>query len=408
MSVLTTYAAGYKLPTLMSLAKQLIFFGLICLMLCVPVLNKCFWIAIFLILASGSWLKDWKILLKDKVILTGILLALTFTIGVLYSQASWNYSLRVWDKYLKICYLLFFLPFFTQKKARHQALLFFLLSVMISEIFAYLHYFNIVNLGFPSSKHWLFVQDIDSGFIVSFAAYLLVNFALDNKKFRTLSCICFLVCTIDVLFLNQERTGYLIYLGLTGLLFLQRFRWKGLVSALLVVPLLFASIYFTSSKFQDRINQVATNITAYQQGNKETSIGLRLTFAEYSLKVIKEHLLFGSGTGSFEEIYRSMNGPKINNATWPAHPHNEYVSILFQLGVVGLTIFIYWIYLQLRVSFALPNNEKLFLQGLIVAFLLLSFCNASLLVNPAGACYVLFLAVFMASKYDTQRDFSCE
>jgi|LakMenEpi03Aug12_release.lakeMendotaPanAssembly.Ray.scaffolds.fasta_scaffold280985_2 O-antigen ligase len=401
--MLSTHAIDLRLPQLFFLAKSFILLGLCFLMLCVPILNKCFWAAIILILCEGSWKQSWRIIAKDPVIIAGLLLALCFTIGITYSQASWHYNLRIWDKYLKIVYLLIFLPIFFHPKMRRMAIFCFFVSVMLSEVFAYLHYFNVLDLGFPPSKHWLFVQDIDSGFVVSFAAYMLANFALDNKKYRGLVIGCFLICAFDVMVLNQERTGYLIFLALMALFLLQRFHWRGVVSALIAVPLLFGSLYVLSPKFKDRSNQVVSDIVGYREGIESTSIGLRLAFAKYSFKVIRHNLFFGTGTGSFEEIYRKLNGPKINDLTWPAHPHNEYIAILFQLGITGLLVFAYWICTQIYASFQLPKQERILLQGLILSFLLLGFCNASLLVNPAGACYIVFLSIFLASKYDGRK-----
>lgn len=403
MSLLATYTKINREALLNSAATKLIMLGLLCLMICVPVLNKCFWVAIILLLLQGNWRQEYSSIIKEKYIIAGLLLVLLFTIGVIYSQASWNFNLRIWDKYLKIFYLLLFLPVFITKKNRQYAILCFLTSVMISEIFAYLHYFDVINLGFPASKHWLFVQDIDSGFVVSFATFLLANYALDNKKLQWLAISCFLICSIDLLILNQERTGYLIYFGLIGVFCLQRFHKKGLLVALVFLPLVFGALFISSDKFKDRVTQVASNVIAYKNGDENTSIGLRLAFANYSFKVIKHHLLLGTGTGSFEEIYRTLGGPKINDQTWPAHPHNEYISILFQLGIPGLLAYLYWVYTQYIASFSLPKQEKRLIQGLIVSFSLLGFCNASLLVNPAGACYMVMLAVFLAAKYDKRE-----
>lgn len=170
MSVLTSSVSEIEFPGAIPIAKNLIFLGLFSLMLFIPVLNQCFCAAIFLVFISGTWRRDWRLILQDKIILTSLILVLLFTIGMFYSQGSWGYTLRAWNKYLKILYLLFFLPLFAQKKIRVQAIHCFIASIMISELFSYLHYFNVVNLGFPATKHWLFVQDIDSGFIVSFAS----------------------------------------------------------------------------------------------------------------------------------------------------------------------------------------------------------------------------------------------
>jgi O-antigen ligase len=394
-------------PKILHIAKWLIGLGFGSLMLCIPLVNKIFPLAVLLILLSGAYLQEYKVLIKAPTIWVGLLLILLFTIGLFYSYGSWKYGFRFWDKYLKILYLLFFLPLFTKKQTRNQALYCFLIGVAICELFTFAHYFQWVTFGFPADKHWLFVHDIDASFIISFAAYLFINLAFDRKKLRGLFIVSFLICSIDILFLNMERTGYLIYLGLTVLCFLQRFHWKGLLSAVLIMPLLSTGLYFSSSLFHNRVQEIVLNLIDYQKGNKGTAIGLRLAFAESSLKMIKQHMLFGLGTGSFEEIYRSLRGPKINNDIDPTHPHNEYIHIWFQIGIVGLITYLAWIVLQVRTSLQLPQEQKFLAQGLILAFSLLGFCNASLLVNPAGTCYVAFLALFLASKNEN-RENKCE
>ena len=463
VAIANSIVDGFSLTKFFSIAKYLILIGIVSIMLYVPLLNKCFWIAAILIFFSGTWRQSWPVLLKDKIILTCLVLILLFTLGIFYSQGSWHYSLQVWDKYLKICCLLFFIPVFTQRSMRNKAIFLLVFGVMINEIITYLHYFNFIDFGFPPSKHWLFVQDIDSGYIVSYTAYLMANYSLDNvssmnlskrsslfavvprlvrgiqdvldpadkprddgsrdsllrfveltldnKRFRWVGLLCIAICSIDILFLNQERTGYLIYFSLVGLFLWQRLRWKGLLSSMIAIPLIFGGLYFTSHKFNTRMNQVFSNISDYQKGKEITSIGLRLAFAKYSFEVIKQHPIAGVGTGSFQEVYQTLGGPRLDDGSWPTHPHNEYILLLFQLGILGLFVFCYWIFLQFYASFLLEKPEKYLLQGLVVGFVLLSFCNASLLVNPAGSFYIIFLAVFLGSRYNNgqlQLEAKCE
>lgn len=385
---------------LMTAAMCLIFIGTFSLMLSVPCLNKAVWFAGFLVILSKTWRQSFRtILVKDTVIISSLILLLLFSVGFFYSLGSWHYSFSVWDKYLKLIYLVIFIPLFLQQSTRTSIVFAFILGVMVNELLTYLHYFDLLNFGMPSSKHWLFVQDIDSGFIVSYAAYLIANYSLDNKRFRWISLVCFCICTIDILCLNRERTGYFIYFGLAFLFLWQRLRWKGFFIAIILIPLTFSGLYVGSQKFSDRINQVFSNIADYRKGNEITSIGLRLAFVDYSFQVIKKHPLIGVGTGSFQEVYQSLQGPKLDDNTWPSHPHNEYVLILFQLGSLGFIVFCAFIFFQIRAALTLERAERFLLQGLILSFVLLGFCNASLLVNPAGSFYMLFLTILLASKY---------
>jgi O-antigen ligase len=381
-----------------TLARFSIYLALASLMFCVPLMNKCYYLAAILFFISGHWRQVWPVLLKDKIVIVAVLLVSFYFIGMVYSEASWHMAFRATIKYLKLLFLLFFIPLFNNKNSRNTAFFIFILGVMVNEIFTYLHFFNVFNFGFGPGKHWLFVQDIDAGFIVSFAAFLLANYCFDNRRFRLIALFCFLILSFDILFLNQERTGYLIYLVLAGLFLWQRMKWRGLISAMIAIPLLFGSLYLTSHKFHDRVNQVVTNISDYQHGKEVTSIGLRLVFAQFSFNVIKHHWLIGTGTGSFQEMYKKANGPKLDDGTWPSHPHNEYIATTYHLGIIGLFVLIYWFYLQIKASFTLPKEMRYLFQGLIVGFILLGFCNASLLVNPASGFFIVLLSLFLAIK----------
>jgi O-antigen ligase len=380
------------------IARIFVYLALVCLMFNGQIVNTLLCIATGLNILSKKGWHDLGRLIPRSLIAMSLLLLIVLAIGMFYSHTSWLDSLRIGNKYLKVGYLLILLPLFQDKSARKIAVLSFLIGICAAEVLMYCHYFDLINFGYDSTKHWLFVQDLDSGYLVSFAAFILASYSIDNVKYRWLTIPLLFFITIDILFLNQERTAYLIYLSLVGLLLWQRFDWRGLLTAALMLPLLFGGLYIGSHKFHDRVNQVASDIANYQKGNEATSIGLRMTFARYSFTVIKAHPLFGVGTGSFPTLYQQMNGPKIDENTWPTHPHNEYIAMLFQIGIVGLLIFCSWLMTQALAIARLPRPEKWYAQGLMLGFVLLSFCNASLQVNPAGNFYIVLLAIFLGGS----------
>jgi O-antigen ligase len=385
--------------TYQQLAKILVFGSIFFLMLAIPAVKICLLLAVICSLLAGQWRQKLQILSKNPVVILGLILVLLLTIGIFYSEASWRSAFNVWNKYLKILYLIFFLPLFLEPRSRRLALYALIAGVIISEGFTYLHHFHIMEFGISEREHWLFVNDIDASFVVAYVCYVLANFIVDEKKYRWLFIALFVFCCFDLLFLNQERTGYFVFLSLAIVFLWQRLSWKGLLSAVIVIPLVIAGLYLSSGKFHTRIGQIFENIDDYQKGYETTSIGLRLAFAKYSFKIIKEHPIFGAGTGSFEELYQALNGPKLDEQTWPTHPHNEYILMLLQIGIVGLLVFLAWVVAQFLQSRRLLAFERFLLQGLIIGFLVLSFCNASLFVRPAGLLYVLLLAVLLSAEY---------
>lgn len=386
-----------KKLTLPKTATYLVIIGLFFLMLSTSIMDKLFITSVVLMLLNANFRLHFFDHLKQPVVLSALPLILLFSAGLIYTQGFTHDAFHMWNKYLKILYPLFLIPLFFDTKYRQYALKAFVVGVVIAEVLTYLRHFELITLGLPPIYHW-FVHDIDGSFIVAFCCYTLMNFISDEKAYRWWYLAALTFILIDLFFLNQERTGYLVFIALSGLFFLQRFGRKGFLIGLLVIPLTMGGLYLGSKTFHDRTNMIFSDIHGYSKGNNSTSIGLRLAFAEYSFQMIKHSPIFGSGTGSFKKLYQQLQGPKLGGNTWPGHPHNEYIFILQQIGILGFIFFLIWIYLQIRESFFLPPVEKRLLQGLICGFLLLSFCNSSLALSPGSNLYVVLLAVLIAAN----------
>lgn len=395
--ITTTNKEFFKGWTLQKVTEWFVISGLFLIMLSVSLMDKIFLLAVALVVLQTKWRAQLFTYLKQPVIISAILLLLLFTVGLFYSKGFAHDAFHMWDKYLKILYPLFFSPLFIYPKSRNYALKALIIGVAIAEILTYLRHFEIFSFGLPPVYHW-FVHDIDGSYIVAFVCYLLMNYILDEKKYRWWYVCALVFIGFDLFFLNQERTGYLVFVCLCGLFFLQRLGWKGFLIALLIIPITMGSLYASSKKFHNRVDMIFSDIHGYNKGDNSTSIGLRLAFAEYSFKMIKDAPIIGSGTGSFKKLYQELNGPKLGGNTWPGHPHNEYIFILEQIGIIGFLFFWLWIFFQLRESFYLPLNEKRLLQGLIFGFLVFSLCNSSLALSPGSNLYVVLLAVLLAAK----------
>lgn len=391
--------AFHEYLDLQKLAGLCVITGIFLIMISVSLMDKLLMAAVILMILNKDYHKQFATLLKNPMIISAVILVLLTTAGVFYSKGSWKNAFHEWDKYIKILYPLFFLPLFLDSRWRRYAITGLICGVLIGEVCAYLHFYGIANFGFSKTYHW-FVHDIDGSFIVAYVCYLLLNLIIDEKKFRWVYLCILIFCGYDLLFMNEERTGYLVFISLSGLLLLQRLGWRGLLIATLVIPITVGTIYTVSPKFHDRVNLIYSDIHGYaKKGDQTTSIGLRLAFANYSFKIIKEYPIFGAGTGSFKELYQELNGPKLDGNAWPGHPHNEYLAVLLQLGVVGFILFLSWVWIQIQESRNLPLFEKRLIHGLILGFLILSLCHASLSVSPGSNLYVILLAVFLAAKF---------
>ncbi len=99
---------------------------------------------------------------------------------------------------------------------------------------------------------------------------------------------------------------------------------------------------------QNRIGQGVNNLEAYQAGNVDTSLGLRLVFWQGALKMAEEHPISGVGTGDYKiEMSRLQKLHAIPQTPgYPAidHPHNSYLAYLADLGLPGFLALLWFLW----------------------------------------------------------------
>ena len=70
-----------------------------------------------------------------------------------------------------------------------------------------------------------------------------------------------------------------------------------------------------------------------------STAGIRLELWRLSLQVIPDALLFGHGHGAFSEVLLQHGLVSPDAVILKYHPHNEYLNLLVQIGIVGTALF---------------------------------------------------------------------
>lgn len=110
-----------------------------------------------------------------------------------------------------------------------------------------------------------------------------------------------------------------------------RFVWFGVALACI------AAFAVTSTTIRTRFEAVGTDIESMQQGNGNTSVGLRFNLWQACTKLYLEHPVFGVGRGNLDEALGALaergEAPRdiVNSGG-----HSEFFSAISQTGTVGL------------------------------------------------------------------------
>ncbi len=234
--------------------------------------------------------------------------------------------------------------------------------------------------------------------MLALAIYLVLHEILwgDRGRPARLALAVLAVLMILDMFITEGRTGQLVFFVLMALLLIQWMRQRLVLAILLclvLVPLSFVAAYRLSPMFQQRVDQVRSEVAAFGS-NPETSVGLRLLFWRNSLEIIRAHPLFGVGTGDFRDAYAQVNRRRSPTMVATDNPHNQYVLVLCQFGLVGLALLLALFAVQVRQAFRIHDGWQRIRLAFPLFFLTIMLTESYLVVYETGFLFALLGAVF--------------
>jgi O-antigen ligase len=233
-----------------------------------------------------------------------------------------------------------------------------------------------------------FKYSITHSLLISFGAFAcaLVACRTASRAMRAGLVGLALIAACNVLFIVFSRTGYLVLAALMLYFFITQFRWRGLVAAATCGMLFFGAGYFGSDMFQQRVNTAVSELHDWHPDKpSETSVGMRMDFYRTSVNMVREHPLFGAGTGSFPAAYAAAVAGRHMEET--VNPHNEYLLIAIQIGLVGLACLIYLFYIEWRLAARLEPLHRNLARGLVLMFVIGCLFNSLLLDHTEGLLF---------------------
>ena len=181
---------------------------------------------------------------------------------------------------------------------------------------------------------------------------------------------------------------------------------KAIVTSTLLIVVISYTAFNSSPMFQTRVINAFDNVLNYEE-ERNTSVGQRITFLTNSWKMFLNAPVIGVGTGDFPGEYKKIsvvNSPGVRTTN---QPHNMYMLVLSQLGLVGLGSFLLIFYFQFKLALALPI---LYIKNIGVAmpllFLIIMWSDSYLLGHFTGNLFILFSSFVYSSNLVTSNNMS--
>ncbi|MCC7231738.1 MAG: O-antigen ligase family protein [Bacteroidia bacterium] len=358
-------------------------------------------------------LRKIKRIFSDRMLLLFSAFYLVHIVGMLYTP-NYEYGLR--DLQTKLPFLLFpiILPSFKlNKETWYRLLKVFIAGVLFASVIclaraAGLYYqdgqamhFNYVNLSF-------FLHPTYFSMYINLSVLILVRMYFSGNTTRqNITAGILIIFLFVVLQLLSARTALVVAYLTTVLLFLVSnkpvLRKRRIIITFLTGLIIISATQIYLLNVTNRFIQVEKVMNTELAGRNESgpepaetpnSANLRPHVWKSALEIIRDHPLFGVGTGDIREVMTSyfQRDQFQYGLSHYLNPHNQYLHTTVILGIVGLAFLCFYLVVPLALSIRKKN-------GLFAAFIFILILNGlteSILEVQKG---VLFASFFMVSFY---------
>lgn len=351
---------------------------------------------------SGQWRQ-----LDTKNFPAGVAIAIGLyigwqVVGLTYTDASMSYALKNIFTERKIVYVLPLALIFSDERPKKR----FLMAFLVTSVAGMALSFAVVN----QHLHWrlglnpaaVFRSHATQGMVFAICIPLALWFGFKQQipwrrwAFYVLA-VGFLLNLATV---TPGRSGYVVILVLIVGGFSMWRGFKGVAIGLVVASLLGIGAFYSSSSVRGRVMEGVNEVRNFSTSPHETSLGRRMVQYETTLDMIKENPILGVGTGGYKKHFSAIAEAKYTG--WRAipfdDPHNQYLFVAAENGLIGLVTFLLMIGMILK--YCLKGGS---IYGKMAAGCVLAWCATSLFSGhfrtfPEGHLIAFIVGILMVNR----------
>lgn len=313
-----------------------------------------------------------KNLFKDKIFLSIILLNITMYLSAIVAtdiRVTLTNSIR-FTMYIFVFYLISY-----KVKDRMAKILFnsFIFVAILSGLYTVCQLAYTKYLGYKIDKTIRMPSFLENSnnlgaySILIFFIAIVIFVSAKNLKYKFFYAIISILLLINIMFSQSRNALIALMIGvfIITILYDKRF---------LILSFIFSAIFFIIPAIRARIFQIFD----MSQNNS------RFNIWDTAISIIKSNPITGIGYENFSIQYPNYiinnNGLSITNDYLPLHPHNVFLKMQAELGIIGTTVFILFLFMTIITLYKLVNSTnnkiiKSFIIGILTSYLTFLFMN---------------------------------
>jgi O-antigen ligase len=353
---------------------------------------------------GGAYAEKWRALRDNPVGLAALALYAMLLIGSLYGEAATADRQSFLAKYSDLLAIPLLIYLFRDAAMRRHGINALAASLALVLLWSTLFKLGVIpKLPFTHGNEVfpvVFKLKLTHNLLMAFAAFLFTYLALaaGDRRLRLTWAALAVLATINVTLMVQGATGYIIIVLLALYVGYSWHGWRGIAAAAGLGAVLFGTLAVVPGPFQQRMQQMAREASQLTPGHAppESSLGERLEFYRGSLAIIGEHPAIGVGTGGFPKAY-AEKAKGSSPLKVVRNPHNEYLLIMTQTGLIGLALLLhlFWQHWRLAPRLATPFETHL-ARGLLLTIAVGCLFNSFLLDHTEGLLFAWMTGLLYA------------
>jgi len=293
-----------------------------------------------------------------------------------------------------------------QQKTIKNAVIAFLGTAFISALAAILinnnillplgNYLSFIEVSWRNSA---FITYNYHNVILALATTLSFYVLVEKKSKYTYILLLFIAVYALSIFTERGRAGQVIF-NLSAVFYIIYYNRKNLLRLCALLLLLFSFqfiVYKSTQVYKNRFDVLSNIIQNNGDRGEGKTEDIRYVFVKESMTRILEKPLLGYGTGGFGTIFK--NEVKSGHIfTKQTTPHNQYLYVWFELGLLGLVLLLSIFYYQLKELFRKKDGIHRILLPLSFMFLML--VDSYFFIFILTICYIFLYTIY--SRYQEE------
>jgi len=344
--------------------------------------------------------------LRSRIVIALLPFAVVVFIGIFYGAASWPDAVGALAGWRRMLLLPLAAAVFDDEGSKRLACKVLLATCVVGALASVVTKLSAYSL-FHTEPGIPFHNYAVQGLAFSLAAAICVAALVRPDAFagdrvlgdRRIMAVALAMLVADVVFILSGRSTYvaMIVMLVAVVAFLVQGSWRAKALAGAGVLICVGLLLGSSANVRSRIAQAFHDMETVDQAAEATSPGYRVVFWRNTLRMVGDHPILGVGTGGFMDGYMPyVEGVPGWKGGGTGDPHNQFLKILGEQGLVGLAAFLFFIGGALACP--APSPYRQIGAAVVIGWCATSLANSHFSTFVEGRLVFFWLGAMLATQ----------